>query len=120
MQSMKTDGAAVMLLCECGKCGHVRELWSSGSREWTDIEKEVANGEMKGSDQGGRSRQVNHDLYTAAYWANLGTNALKSFLEGVGCPHGRDNLSYAAATKLVRCVEKHCTCLIPASGQDGH
>ena len=75
---------------------------------------------MKASTQGGRTRQINQDLFTAADWANVGTNALKSFLEGVGCPHGRDNQSYAAATKLVRCVEKRCACLIPASGQDGH
>ena len=102
---MKTDGAAIMLQFECCKCEHVRDLYSSGSRELTEIEKEkVANGDMKASTQGGRTRQLTHDLYTAANWANVGTNALKSFLEGVGCPHGRDNQSYAAATKLVRCV----------------
>ena len=102
---MKTDGAAIMLQFECDKCGHVRDLWSSGSRELTDVEKEkVANGEMKASTQGGRTRQVNHDIFTASNWVIMGTNALRSFLEGVGCPHGRDNQPYAAATKLVRCV----------------
>ena len=47
---MKTDGAAIMLQFECCKCEHVRDLWSSGSRELTEIEQEkVANGEMKAS-----------------------------------------------------------------------
>ena len=87
----------------------------------TEKEKEkVADGDMKASTQTGRTRQINHDIFTAANWANAGTNALKSILEGVGCPHGGDNQSYAAAIKLVRCVEKHCTCLIPDSDPDGH
>ena len=118
---MKTDGAAIMLQFECGKCGHIRDLCSSGSRELTETEKEkVANGDMQAGTQGGRTRQINHDLFTAAQWANVDTNALKSFLEEVGYPHGRDNQSYAAATKLLLGVEKHCTCLILALGPNGH
>ena len=106
---MKTDGAAVMLQFECGKCGHLRDMWSSGSRQLTDIEQEkVDKGEMKASTQGGRNRQINHDLYTAASRFSLKRSSLQSFLEGVGCPHGRDKQSYSAATKLDRCLEKRC------------
>lgn len=115
---MKTDGAAIMLQFECAKCENFRDLWSSSSIELTDIEKEkVANEDMQASTQGRRTRQVNHDVYTAVIWVYVGTNALENFLEGVGSPHGRENQSYAAATKLVRCVEKYCTCLIPATAQ---
>ena len=91
-----------MLQFECSKCGHLMDLWSSASRTLVDTEKEkVASGDMKASTQGGRTRQINHDLYIAANFANVGPTALHTFLDGVGCPHGKENRSYATATKLV-------------------
>ena len=105
---MKTDGAAIMLQFECCKCEHVRDLWSSGSRELTDSQNEkVASGEMKARTPGEWTRLSNHDLYTAANWADVGTKSLKSFMEGVDCPH--------AGTLC----QKHAGAVPPGSGLGG-